>query len=202
MIDDTTPEMSENRNPRLRPEDRKLLLLDAARRVLASNGPRGFGLSAVAKEAGVAIGLIGHHFGGINGLLTELLSSVVAERPPECRLPLRDKDEAVAALASVLDRHFDPNYYNRANLMVWLPIYELSVLGDDIRQAVQERDAEDVDELVAILRVLIGESETELTGPAPVLFRSGAHVMRPSVRRPREISSRGLSAFDGGCRSR
>jgi transposase len=39
-------------------------------------------------------------------------------------------------------------------------------------------------------------------GPAPVLFRSGAHVRRPPVRRPRVISSRGLSVCVAGCRSR
>ncbi len=39
-------------------------------------------------------------------------------------------------------------------------------------------------------------------GPAPVSFRSGAHVMRPFVRRPRGISSRGLSVCGAGCRSR
>jgi hypothetical protein len=43
---------------------------------------------------------------------------------------------------------------------------------------------------------------TKQAGPAPVLFRSGAHVMRPSVRRPRVISSRGRSVFGAGCRSR
>ena len=41
-----------------------------------------------------------------------------------------------------------------------------------------------------------------LSGPAPVSFRSGAHFRRPSVRRPRVISSRGLSVFCVGCRSR
>jgi hypothetical protein len=39
-------------------------------------------------------------------------------------------------------------------------------------------------------------------GPAPVLFRSGAHVRRPSVRMPRVISSRGLSVSGANCRSR
>ena len=41
-----------------------------------------------------------------------------------------------------------------------------------------------------------------LYGPAPVSFRSGAHVMRPSFRKPRGISSRGLSVFGAGCKSR
>ena len=39
-------------------------------------------------------------------------------------------------------------------------------------------------------------------GTAPVSFRSGAHVRRPSVRRPQGISSRGLSVCVAGCRSR
>jgi len=39
-------------------------------------------------------------------------------------------------------------------------------------------------------------------GPVPVLFRSGAHVGRPFARRPRVISSRGLSVCGAGCRSR
>ena len=39
-------------------------------------------------------------------------------------------------------------------------------------------------------------------GPAPVSFRSGAHVRRPSFRKPRVISSRGLSVCGGDCRSR
>ena len=41
-----------------------------------------------------------------------------------------------------------------------------------------------------------------LRGPAPVLFRSRAHVRRPFVRRPLVISSRGLNVSGAGCRSR
>ena len=40
------------------------------------------------------------------------------------------------------------------------------------------------------------------SGPAPVLFRSRAHVRRPFVRRPLVISSRGLNVSGAGCRSR
>ena len=39
-------------------------------------------------------------------------------------------------------------------------------------------------------------------GPAPVLFRSGAHVRRPSFRKPRGISSLVLNVCGAGCRSR
>ena len=39
-------------------------------------------------------------------------------------------------------------------------------------------------------------------GPAPVSFRSGAHVRRPSFRKPRGISSLVLNVCGVDCRSR
>jgi hypothetical protein len=39
-------------------------------------------------------------------------------------------------------------------------------------------------------------------GPVPVLFRSGAHVKRLFVRRPRGFSSPMLNADGAGCKSR
>lgn len=39
-------------------------------------------------------------------------------------------------------------------------------------------------------------------GPAQVLFRSCAHVMRPFFEKPRVISSRGLNVSGAGCKSR
>ena len=51
------------------------------------------------------------------------------------------------------------------------------------------------------VRAILDEDGNE-AGPAPVLFRSRAHVRRPFVRRPLVISSRGLNVSGAGCRSR
>ena len=45
-------------------------------------------------------------------------------------------------------------------------------------------------------------SSGDLFGPVPVLFRSGAHVKRLFVRRPRGFSSPMLNADGAGCKSR
>ena len=50
--------------------------------------------------------------------------------------------------------------------------------------------------------VIVQTTSRHQSGPAPVLFRSGGHARRPSVRRPRVISRRVLSVFGAGCRSR
>lgn len=64
----------------------------------------------------------------------------------------------------------------------WFVIFNLATLG------------------VGVLGLLIGLIRRN--GPAPVLFRSRAHVRRPFVRRPLVISSRGLNVSGAGCRSR
>ena len=66
----------------------------------------------------------------------------------------------------------------------------------------QKNDAADAEVIVeAALRPTMRYVEPK-TGPAPVSFRSGAHVRRPFVRRPRVISSRVSSVCGEGCRSR
>jgi predicted helicase len=48
----------------------------------------------------------------------------------------------------------------------------------------------------------VSDDDTAEIGPAPVPFRSGAHVRRPFVRRPRGFSNPRLSVCGAGCRSR
>ena len=49
---------------------------------------------------------------------------------------------------------------------------------------------------------LVAERDQRRFGPAPVSFRSGSHVKRPFVRRPRGFSRPMLNADGAGCRSR
>ena len=44
--------------------------------------------------------------------------------------------------------------------------------------------------------------EQEAGGPVTVLFRSGSHVKRPFVQKPRGFSSLNLNVCGGGYRSR
>ena len=52
------------------PENRKELILRAARACLGKNGVKGFSLSSVASEAQVSISLLPHYFGSVDELLT------------------------------------------------------------------------------------------------------------------------------------
>lgn len=49
------------------------LLLDAALRLYGAEGERGVTVGAVTKASGVSLGSLYHHFGSIDGLITELM---------------------------------------------------------------------------------------------------------------------------------
>jgi len=154
--------MTEHNNTRLKAEDRKSQLIAAAKRTLALKGPSNFGVVAVAKEADVAVGLISHYFGGINGLLAALLTDVVADRPLEGQQPIAHQAEAIEALERILQMHFDPGYYSRANLMVWMPIFEKALMGDEMRAAVVEHDEKQIQALAAIIKVIAAKKGKDI----------------------------------------
>lgn len=154
--------VSEKSKERLNAEVRRKQLVAAARRTLASHGPSQFGVVAVAKEAGVAVGLISRYFGGINELLSALLIEVVANRADATQQPIDSEDHAIQALVGILETHFDAKYYSRANLMVWIPIIENATMGKEIRAAILENDEQEIRMLASIFRVIATAKEKHI----------------------------------------
>jgi AcrR family transcriptional regulator len=159
--------MTEKKITRLPAQERRVRIISSARTALIRGGLRGFGLAVVAKEAGVAIGLIGHYFGGIDGLIKALLHSAVAKRTDIQTDVPETPERAILALCNIVERNFHPDYYSRDNLLVWLPIYELSINNDDMRNAVIQRDEEDVREMRIVL-ALICEIRGKTADPTEV----------------------------------
>lgn len=62
---------------RAEPDTRRRALVEACARVLAREGATGASVRAIAQEAGVSPGLIGHYFTGVEGLLAETYRAVV-----------------------------------------------------------------------------------------------------------------------------
>ena len=145
---------AEDTKRRLPVPERRERIIASARAALVKGGLRGFGLAVVAKEAGVAIGLIGHHFGGIDGLIKALLQSVVAAKQGTQTEVPETLETALVALCNIVDRNFHPSYYSRDNLLVWLPIFELAIHDVEMRTGVMQRDEEDVREMESVLGII------------------------------------------------
>ena len=144
-----TQKPARKRAEREAPEHRRSLILQAARVCLSEKGMRGFTLKNVAAEAKVSISLLSHYFGSIEELLKSVFRSVLfEERPSEYRKP-KTEAEALANLNGLLEKNFDPGYYSRRNLLVWLPIYEEMLLNPRTRRTLDGIEQELMDEVVA-----------------------------------------------------
>lgn len=63
---------------RAEPDERRASLVEACARVLAHEGAAGASVRAIALEAGVSPGLIGHYFGGVDALIAATYAHVEA----------------------------------------------------------------------------------------------------------------------------
>jgi len=79
---------------RLSPEARKVEILQAALRVLAKVGLKGFSLESVAREAGVALSLPRHYFGGTYDLLKAATESLLKDVENALLSPGKGKSNA------------------------------------------------------------------------------------------------------------
>ncbi|HEX4846694.1 MAG TPA: TetR family transcriptional regulator C-terminal domain-containing protein [Novosphingobium sp.] len=64
---------------RAEPDERRASLVEACARVLAREGAAGASVRAIAVEAGVSPGLIGHYFGGVDALVAATYAHVEAQ---------------------------------------------------------------------------------------------------------------------------
>ncbi len=102
---------------RLLPEDRAAELVQAGLRVLAKGGITAFTIDNICKASGASRGLIGHHFGGKDGLLAAcyvaayapLLQAIAPEDPPP--------------LAALLDELLSDRQFRREGLNIWLALW-------------------------------------------------------------------------------
>lgn len=139
---------------RLTPECRKAGLITAAKTVLAKHGPRGFNVSNIAKEGNIAVGLISYYFGGIDGLFDTMLKEVATLQRPSSSVVPTSEVEAVRCILDLVDRHFDPDYYGRENMLIWIPVFEHFSRAKEPNNILNFRDDEEVCELSAALSVV------------------------------------------------
>ena len=118
---------------RAEPDARRLSLIEATARVLARAGASGASVRAIALEAGVSQGLIAHHFGGVDALI----SATYAHIGDQVSAAL---DAAVAAagedpqarLAAYVAASFAPPIADCALLATWTAFWGLMIAQPEI----------------------------------------------------------------------
>ena len=104
---------------RLAPDSRRAALIEAALQCIAEGGIAAFTVDQICTKAGVSRGLVTHHFGSMNALLTAAyLHIYAASLPVPTDLP-QDQPQILA----MLDHFFSPAAFNRQSLNIWLTFW-------------------------------------------------------------------------------
>jgi TetR/AcrR family transcriptional repressor of bet genes len=148
---------------REQPEQRRAMLIEAATRCLSRGGINAFTVDSICKEACVSRGLINHYFDNLDGLLVEVYkSSLYASVNAQIAEAKRRRSENAdwppeASLAALIRSNFVPDYFSRANLLVWLALWGEIAVNARLKAAHRELydayRAELAEDIAAVARV-------------------------------------------------
>ena len=117
------PPLPEPRFKRLAADDRAAQLVQAGLSVLAAGGITAFTIDNICKQAGASRGLIGHHFGGKDGLLAACYGAAYAPL-----LQMLQAGGTPPALPDLIEELFSDRQFRREGLNIWLALWgEISV---------------------------------------------------------------------------
>ena len=132
---------------RLEHDERREQILSAARRLFSERPPGSVSTTDIAREAGVARGLLHHYFGTKRDLYLEVMRSVLRHPP----LPEPEPGgDGPALLADAIDRWLTNVERNRA---AWLAAHGAQGLGRDpeVEALLEDSREQAIDRLVEVL---------------------------------------------------
>lgn len=138
---------------RAEPDARRLSLIEATARVLGRDGASGASVRAIALEAGVSPGLVAHHFGGVDALISATYAHV-GERVSvalDSAVEGAGKDPRARLMAYVAVS-FAPPIADRALLATWTAFWGLVIARGEIaalHDAQYARCREELESLLA-----------------------------------------------------
>lgn len=111
---------------RAEPDARRLSLVKACARVLAREGVAGCSVRAIALEAGVSSGLVGHYFPGIDALVAETYAHIEAQVSAAIDAALHAAgSDPRARLEAFVTASFAPPIASGELLATWIAFWSL-----------------------------------------------------------------------------
>jgi TetR/AcrR family transcriptional repressor of bet genes len=140
-------------------DQRRQELIRATIAVIARHGYTGTTLARVAKEAGVATGLVNFHFQSKERLFRETFLHLSAEYEGVWRKALGEAgDDPRRRLDAMIEAYFDRRIFTREKLAVWFTFWSDAVLRDRYRAAATRVERRYVAEMEAGIAELTGRN--------------------------------------------
>jgi AcrR family transcriptional regulator len=162
--------------------DRRVVILEAATRMIAQAGVRGLRVERIAEAAGVSTALIYYHFTDRAGLLRETLA-FIADRADRYTMPDPDSLDARTVLEQVLLRELQDTEDIRENSTAWGELRSTAIFEEYLRDQLRDSTRQwisDIAELTA--KALAEQSPSSRADPAAIAERLTALVEGLSER--------------------
>jgi AcrR family transcriptional regulator len=110
---------------RAEPDERRDLLIAATLKCLSEDGHAGLSVRRIAKEAGVSVGLLNHHFGSIDVLIADAYQKLSLDLTRSLQDEVDTAVSAAARLDAFLLGSFSPRVLDPQLLSVWVVFWSL-----------------------------------------------------------------------------
>lgn len=119
--------MANQKRQRLNPEDRRQLMLQAARDSLARNGAQGSGVREICKDLGVSPGLLTHYFDGKDSLFIEAYEDMAQDYLARIRAIAADRSlPAEERLKQLFMLYFSAEWSDAGTIGTYTGFWSLS----------------------------------------------------------------------------
>jgi AcrR family transcriptional regulator len=179
--------------------DRRVIILEAATRMIAQAGVRGLRVERIAEAAGVSTALIYYHFTDRAGLLRETLA-FIADRADRYTMPDPDSLDARTVLEQVLLRELQDTEDVRENSTAWGELRSTAIFEDYLRDPLRESTRQwiaDITELTAKALAEQSPSPVPDTSPVPDASTADPAVTTASTADPAAIAERLTALVEG-----
>jgi AcrR family transcriptional regulator len=144
---------------RIEPDERKALLVKSAIRCLTMEGYAGLSVRKITKEANVSQGLVNHHFGSINVLITCAYQDISNEFVESIRVKVNNcQGSAFDKLDALFCAHFLEEQFEQDLLKPWLVFWSLVKDSNDMADAYEASNGK-VEKIIKDLLMDISREE-------------------------------------------
>jgi transcriptional repressor BetI len=146
------PEVKKRRT-RIDPEMRRKAIVEATMRCITRFGHSGSTIERICAEAGISIGLIGHHFSSKEELMLSTYQELTNQLRDETRKYLEVKGgSAEDRLLAIIRSSFRGKIFNEFILTTWLGFWGAAVSSEQLRALNKKLYADYRKELEAVFR--------------------------------------------------
>ena len=167
--DSAVPELKKRRT-RIDPELRRKAIIEATMQCITQYGHSGCTLERICAQAGISIGLIGHHFSSKEELMLSTYQALTDQLREETRKYLANQNgSSEDRLLAIIRSSFRGQIFNEFILTTWLGFWGAAVSSDQLRALNKKLYADYRKELEAVFNDIARENGTHIDAKSAAL---------------------------------